>query len=82
MATSPSARLITRYVDKVNRLIEDHDKQTQELNDIRALADIIDKTWKTRLDTLADHILDQEPKGTNRYERGLIKAYNIMKGQV
>jgi len=77
----PSQDLI-RYVDKVNRLIEDHDKQTQELNDIRVLADIIDKTWKVRLDALADHILDQNPKGNKKYEQGLIKAYNLMKGQI
>jgi hypothetical protein len=68
------------YVDKVNRLIQDHDKQTQELSDIRALADIVNETWQTRLDLLADYILDLDPKQTSTYERGLMKAYDIMKG--
>jgi hypothetical protein len=75
----PKTDLIN-YVDKVNRLIQDHDKQTQELNDIRALADIVNETWQTRLDLLADYILDLDPKETSTYERGLMKAYDIMKG--
>jgi hypothetical protein len=75
----PTRDLIS-YVDKVNALIQDHDKQTQELSDIRALADIIEETWKVRLDKLADYILDQEPKTSSTYERGLMKAYDIMKG--
>jgi hypothetical protein len=75
----PKTDLIN-YVDKVNRLIQDHDKQTQELNDIRALADIVNETWQTRLDLLADYILDLDPKQTSTYERGLMKAYDIMKG--
>ena len=69
------------YVERVNRLIQDHDKQTQELSDIRALADIVNETWQTRLDALADYILDLNPKETSTYERGLMKAYEIMKGQ-
>ena len=73
-------RDLINYVDKVNRLIQDHDKQTQELSDIRALADIIEETWKVRLDKLADYILDQSPKDSSTYERGLMKAYDIMKG--
>ncbi len=71
---------LMNYVDKVNLLIQDHDKQTQELSDIRALADIINETWKVRLDLLADYILDLNPKETSSYERGLMKAYEIMKG--
>ena len=71
---------LVQYVARVNRLIEDHDKQTQELSDIRALADIVNETWQTRLDALADYILDLNPKETSTYERGLMKAYDIMKG--
>ena len=71
---------LVQYVARVNRLIEDHDKQTQELSDIRALADIVNETWQTRLDALADYILDLNPKKTSTYERGLMKAYEIMKG--
>ena len=69
------------YVERVNRLIQDHDKQTQELSDIRALADIVNETWQSRLDLLADYILDLNPEQTSTYERGLMKAYEIMKGQ-
>jgi hypothetical protein len=72
---------LIKYVDKVNQLIQDHDKQTQELSDIRALTDIVNETWQVRLDALADLILDLNPKETSTYERGLMKAYQIMKGE-
>ena len=72
---------LVQYVARVNALIQDHDKQTQELSDIRALADIVNETWQNRLDLLADYILDLNPKETSTYERGLMKAYEIMKGQ-
>jgi len=78
--TVPKSDLVG-YVERVNQLIQDHDKQTQELNDIRALADIVNETWQVRLDRLADHILDLNLKETSTYERGLMKAYEIMKGQ-
>jgi hypothetical protein len=68
------------YVDRVNLLIQDHDKQTQELSDIRALADIVNETWQVKLDALADLILDRNPLLNDRYEQGLMKAYEIMKG--
>jgi hypothetical protein len=76
----PKRDLIS-YVDKVNALIQDHDKQTQELSDIRALADIVNSTWQTRLDKLANYILDLDPKDTNEFEHGLMMAYEVMKGQ-
>ena len=72
---------LVQYVARVNALIQDHDKQTQELSDIRALADIVNETWQTRLDALADYILDLNPEESSTYERGLMKAYEIMKGQ-
>ena len=72
---------LINYVDKVNALIEDHDKQVQEISDIRALADIVNETWKRRLDKLADYILDLDPKGMSEFEHGLIMAYEVMKGQ-
>lgn len=63
---------LVQYVARVNALIQDHDKQTQELSDIRALADIVNETWQTRLDLLADYILDLNPKNkqlrTGTYE--------------
>jgi hypothetical protein len=70
-----------QYVDKVNLLIQDHDKQTQELSDIRALADIVNETWQERLDRLADYILDLDPLNTSELEQGLMLAYDIMKGK-
>lgn len=71
---------LMNYVDRVNLLIQDHDKQTQELSDIRALADIVNETWQVKLDALADLILDRNPLLNDRYEQGLMKAYEIMKG--
>ena len=71
-------RDLVSYVDKVNALIQDHDKQTQELSDIRALADIVNETWQVKLDALADLILDRNPVLNDLYEQGLIKAYEIM----
>ena len=72
---------LMQYVDKVNLLIQDHDKQTQELSDIRALADIVNETWQERLDRLADYILDLDPLNTTELEQGLMLAYDIMKGK-
>ena len=72
---------LIQYVERVNLLIQDHDKQTQELSDIRALADIVNETWQVRLDALADLILDRDPLLNDLYEQGLMKAYEIMKGQ-
>ena len=69
------------YVERVNLLIQDHDKQTQELSDIRALADIVNETWQTRLDKLADFILDSDPLNASELEQGLMLAYEIMKGK-
>jgi hypothetical protein len=78
--TVPKSDLIG-YVERVNLLIQDHDKQTQELSDIRSLADIVNETWQKRLDRLADYILDLDPKDTNEFEQGLMMAYEVMKGQ-
>jgi hypothetical protein len=72
---------LLNYVDRVNLLIQDHDKQTQELKDIRAIADIVNKTWQVKLDALADLILDRDPIANDLYEQGLMKAYEIMKGR-
>jgi hypothetical protein len=74
-------RDLFEYVERVNLLIEDHDKQTQELSDIRSLADIVNETWQTRLDRLADYILDLDPKTATELEQGLMLAYDIMKGK-
>ena len=74
-------RDLVEYVDMVNALIQDHDKQVQELSDIRALADIVNETWQTRLDRLADYIVDLDPKSKNEFEQGLMMAYEVMKGQ-
>jgi DNA primase len=72
---------LIEYVNEVNALIQDHDKQTQELSDIRSLADIVNETWQTRLDRLADYILDLDPKSKSDFEQGLMMAYEVMKGQ-
>jgi hypothetical protein len=78
--TVPKSDLIG-YVERVNLLIQDHDKQTQELSDIRALADIVNETWQERLDRLADYILDQDLSTASELEQGLMLAYDIMKGK-
>ena len=74
-------RDLLEYVERVNLLIEDHDKQTQELSDIRQLADIVNETWQSRLDKLTDYILDLDPKTATELEQGLMLAYDIMKGK-
>jgi hypothetical protein len=78
--TVPKSDLIG-YVERVNLLIQDHDKQTQELSDIRALADIVNETWQERLDRLADYILDLDLSKASELEQGLMLAYDIMKGK-
>ena len=74
-------RDLIEYVERVNLLIADHDKQTQELSDIRQLADIVNETWQKRLDKLTDYILDLDPKSASEFEHGLMMAYEVMKGQ-
>ena len=75
-------RSLLEYIALTENLPRDHDKQVQELSDIRALTDIVNETWQQKLDRLADLILEQPIEGDRTYCKGLIKAYNIMKGAI
>ena len=73
---------LLEYIALTEKLTRDHDKQVQELSDIRALADIVNETWQVKLDSLADLILEQPVTGDRTYCNALVKAYNIMKGSM
>ena len=75
-------RSLLEYIALTEKLIRDHDKQVQELSDIRALADIVNETWNVRLDALADLILEQPIQADRTYCNALVKAYGIMKGAI
>ena len=70
---------LLEYIAYVERLNADHTKLQQQIKDAKQLADIIEETYKSRLDKLADKILDQ----TNRsqYLQGLTQAYKILQGK-
>ena len=70
---------LLEYVAMVEHLTKDHSRLQQEISDAKQLANIIEQTYKTRLDKLTDMILDIHP-ANYKYERGLMDAYNIMSG--
>ena len=43
-------RSLLEYIALTENLTRDHDKQVQELSDIRALTDIVNETWQQKLD--------------------------------
>jgi hypothetical protein len=70
---------LLEYVAMVEHLTKDHTRLQQEISDAKALASIIEATYKERLDKLTDYILDIHPSNY-KYERGLMDAYNIVSG--
>jgi len=70
---------LLEYIAYVEQLNADHTKLQQQIRDAKQLADIVEETYKRRLDNLADKILDQ----TNRsqYLMGLTEAYEILQGR-
>ena len=70
---------LLEYVAMVEHLTKDHSRLQQEISDAKQLANIIEQTYKTRLDKLTDMILDIHP-ANYKYERGLMDAYNIVSG--
>ena len=70
---------LLEYVAMVEHLTKDHTKLQQEIKDAKTLANIIEATYKDRLDRLTDLILDIHP-ANYKYERGLLDAYNIVSG--
>lgn len=69
------------YVNHVEHLAKDHTALQLQVKDAKDLASIIEQTYKTRLETLTDLILDIHP-ANYKYEQGLMHAYNIMAGHV
>lgn len=67
------------YVAMVEHLRKDHTALQEQIKDAKELANIIEATYKERLDKLTDKILDIHP-ANYKYERGLLDAYNILSG--
>ena len=72
---------LLEYVTHVEHLAKDHSELQEQVKDAKELASIIEQTYKARLDTLTDLILDIHP-ANYKYEQGLMHAYNIMAGHV
>jgi hypothetical protein len=70
---------LMEYVAMVEHLAKDHTAMQAEIKDAKQLANIVEATYKARLDKLTDMILDIHP-ANYKYERGLMDAYNIMSG--
>jgi phage host-nuclease inhibitor protein Gam len=70
---------LLEYVAMVEYLTKDHSRLQVEMSDAKALASIIEETYKSRLDKLTDLILDIHP-ANYKYEQGLMTAYNIVSG--
>jgi hypothetical protein len=71
---------LLEYVHYVEQLIEDHNKLSIKYDEHKQIAGIIDKTYTLRLDALLDAVLDQNPD--TDFSRGMLRAYNILKGRV
>jgi hypothetical protein len=70
---------LIEYVAMVEYLRKDHTALQEQIKDAKALASIIEETYKSRLDKLTDLILDIHP-ANYKYEQGLMTAYNIVSG--
>jgi hypothetical protein len=71
---------LLEYVHYVEQLIEDHTKMCIKYDEHKQIAGIIDRTYTHRLDELLDAVLDQNPD--TDFSRGMLRAYNILKGRV
>ena len=69
---------LLEYVAMVEYLRKDHTQLQQQVKDAKELASIIEATYMARIDKLTDMIMDVHPSN-NKYERGLLDAYNIMR---
>ena len=69
---------LLEYVIHVEHLAKDHSELQEQVKDAKELASIIEATWMARIDKLTDMIMDVHPSD-NKYERGLLDAYNIMR---
>lgn len=58
------------------------EEAAQVVSDSKCLASMLEATWKSRIDLLADEALSVETKrSTLRYEMGMLRAWAIMTGQ-
>jgi hypothetical protein len=72
---------LLEYVKYVEILTKNHTLLQEQVNDCRQLANIIEQTYKERLERLTDLILDIHP-ANYKYEQGLMHAYNLLAGHV
>lgn len=71
---------LIEYVQMVEELNADHTRLQEQNKEITELAGILEKTYSVRFDKLTDQILDQSNR--SQYHKGLMDAYNIMKGRM
>ena len=71
---------LMEYVKGVEMLSKDHSKLQEQIQDSKLLAGMIDETWKNRVDTLIDKILNTDDKKNKNYYQGLMDAYMIIQG--
>jgi conjugal transfer/entry exclusion protein len=71
---------LMEYVKGVEMLSKDHSKLQEQIQDSKLLAGMIDETWKNRVDTLIDKILNTDDQNNKNYYQGLMDAYMIIQG--
>ena len=72
---------LLEYVIHVEHLAKDHSELQAQVKDAKELANIIEQTYKARIEKLTDLILDIHP-ANYKYEQGLMHAYNILAGHL
>jgi len=71
--------LFKEHLANVDMLIESYRQLMMKANDAIQLADIVEASHHKGMDALTDYILDGNHD--QKYEAGLIKAYEIVKAQ-
>jgi hypothetical protein len=69
-----------KHMDAVDQLMVQYRILKAREQDMATLADLIENDWLTKLDKLIDVILDQPPKPFDQFTKGLMTAYDIMRG--
>lgn len=70
---------LLEYIAYVEYLNEDHTKLKQRLKDTEAISKMLEATHNAVIDKLLDTILEQPNRGD--YYKGLMFAYNLLKGR-
>jgi hypothetical protein len=69
-----------KHISAVDQLMVQYRILKAREQDMAELADLIENDWLHKLDKLTDTILDQPGNEFNQFTKGLMTAYDIMRG--